>query len=617
MKRCTDYFKSEKTKFVNAILVLGVLIHASIILKPIIQSPFSGDDTFDTMVPMQLRYSGQSPWSFIHQYVTNWSTQEGRFFPVAAIVGFYSHYLFPGRTEYKIAQILIVLIALLFFGMVIYKLFKSFHAGIIAVVILNTALQMRVPFDPLFQFSFQQPSLVIMLCVSLWLFIDGVRKSKYWILGLSAIFFLLALLTYESTILFWPIYLIIILVERPKKYMSTIFISAAPAIGVGLNLLYLRSKTLSTSSGYTSNFELLPMFKTFGKQAIGSIPLSYSQLRTPPFLEPFPDHLHPSSILWLVAVGVSVTVISTAIIKVRTSSHRLNLWSIAIGMMLWLTPALVVGQTSRWQNEVVLGNAYISWFQGALGFSLVLTGSILEIRLLTSRRYRPAAIFVGVVFALVVGVATSAVVTNNPRAVAQFNPGYLWPRETFESAIEVGVFDEVGPENKVLALGAEWWLNAPFIYWWGGPRINEVISQRSTSEWQECVAMAESCIERGNFSYVVATYGTDLSGLRAVMVGNPIKMQAESGVITSTLVTAPRFFIDYPLSLKNESASRDWCLTWGVNNLSTLSQSRLSRNFVVIRAKKDSCLLKAKPEVVVDVYKFNPNQTMLNDNGKD
>ena len=43
-------------------LVLGAYLHSLLITWPILGSAFSGDDTFDSMVPMKLKYSGQSTW---------------------------------------------------------------------------------------------------------------------------------------------------------------------------------------------------------------------------------------------------------------------------------------------------------------------------------------------------------------------------------------------------------------------------------------------------------------------------------------------------------------------------------------------------------------------------
>jgi hypothetical protein len=582
-------------------------ISTLIILWPILGSPFSGDDTFDSMLPMQLSYSGQGSWSYINNYVSNWSAKEGRFFPVAATVGLFSHNLFPGRIEYKIAQLVIVLLALFLFACFVSKLFKNIFAGVLAVLILNTCLQMHVQYDPLFQFSLQQPFLMTVISSSLLFFICGIRSDDYWKLVLSATFYLLALLTYESALLIWPIFVVLIFIERPKKFIKIAMISAVPAVIVGLNLVRLRSKVSTTSAGYTSNFEFARLAKTFAKQAIGSLPMSYSELRTPPFLLSFPEHLNFGSFWWLISVGLSILLAVLVLPRVASTGHKLNIGIVLVGLVLWFVPALVVAQTVRWQNELVLGNAYITWFQGSFGFTLIAIGILLECKMFLAKFPKAVSISGILIFALFIGVATSSVVTNNPRAVAQFNPGYLWPRETFESAIEAGVFDEISAKDPVLALGAEWWLNAPFVSWWGGPRIDQLDSQRAEAQWGSCVSDPNTCLERMGYTNVVTTYGYDLSGPRVVVVGGAKSLGGSVGSITSAVIIGPRIFIDYPSNSTSKLDSERRCLAWSKEKISGLMGSFKTGDVEILEARKESCLLRFSSRITLDAYQFNPN----------
>ena len=596
-----------REKLLKFMLGVAVTISTAIILWPILRSPFSGDDTFDSMIPMQLRFSGQSKWSYISSYVSNWSNNEGRFFPMAAVTGVTSHSLFTGRTEYKIVQLIVVLISLFTFALFVSKLFKNVFAGIFAVLVISTCLQMRAQYDPLFQFSLQQPFLMTVISGSLLFFVYGLRSEGNWKLLISATLYLVALLTYESSLLIWPIFLLLTLIERPKGLVKPVIISIAPAVVVGLNLLRLRSKVTTTSAGYTSNFEFATLAKTFAKQAIGSLPMSYSELNTPPFLQSFPDHLHFGSIWWLLSVGISVVLVFLLLPRVVSTNHKLNIGVVLCGLVLWFMPALVVAQTVRWQSEVVLGNAYITWFQGSFGFTLIVIGILLECQIFLSKLPKALSICGISLFAILIGIATSSVVTNNSRAVAQFNPGYLWPRETFESAINSGVFDEVAPKDPVLALGAEWWLNAPFVSWWGGPRIEQMDSQRAEAQWGACVSDPATCLERQGYTAVVATNGSDLSGLRVVLVGRVKNLAGSVGAITSAVIMSPRVFIDYPNSSPSVMVSQQRCLAWSKEKILQLKGSFEAGDAEVLDAKKESCLIKFGSGIALDVYQFNPN----------
>lgn len=599
--------KIKQSRVQQSLMGAGALVHSLIILWPILKSPFSGDDTFDSMIPMQVHYSGQTNWSYIYNYVSNWSTNEGRFFPVASITGFFSHYLFTARDSYKIVQLLVVLVALSLFVVFVARLFKNFYTGILAVIILNTCLQMRVQYDPLFQFSLQQPFLITILSGSFSLFVSGIRKINGWKLIAASLLYLFAMLTYESALLLWPVFVLLLIIEKPKSYWRALLISAAPAVLVAVNLLRLRSKVSVTSAGYTSNFEIMRLAKTFVKQAVGSVPISYSELQKPAFLESFPAHLNTSSFWWLVAIGISIVLVLALLPKVSSSGHKVNLGAALIGLLLWVVPALVVAQTVRWQNELVLGNAYITWLQGSLGFTLIVVALLLECKTLILKCPRSISIFSVFTFALMVAIGSSSVVTNNPRAVAQFNPGYLWPRETFESAIKAGVFNEVSPRQPVLALGAEWWLNAPFVYWWGGPKIQRMDSQRSVAEWSLCVSDPITCLGRGGYSYVVSTNGYDLSGSRTVMVGHAKAMAGVNGLISRAVLSAPRIFIDYPSKSSSIEDSKLRCLGWGKMQILKTYQSVEAEDLKIIEARKESCLLKFGSRILVDAYQFSPN----------
>ena len=578
--------------------------HALIVLWPILGSAFSADDTFDSMVPMQLQYSGQSNWSFISSYTSNWSRTEGRFFPVAVIIGFYSHYFFPGRTEYKVAQLVLAVVALSMIGFFVGYLLKNFYSGVVAVLVLTTCMQMRVQYDALFQFSLQQPSVMIMFFGSLVLFISGIRHSKYAQVIVSGFVYLLVLLTYETTVLLWPIFLLVILFEKPKKFLAPLVISAVFPTIVVLNLFRLRSKVQSSAAGYTSNFELARVGKTFMKQAVGSIPMTYPEIRTPGFLQAFPQHMHPESFLWLLTIAIGVIVSILGMKRMTTNCHRQNLLLAIMGFGLWAAPALVVAQTARWQNELTLGNTYISVFQSSFGFVLVVIASLCEIKLLILNRSESLTIGLTSVFSVLVLVATSSVVTNNPRAVAQFNPSYLWPRETFESAIKSGVFGEVPAKSKVLALAPEWWFNAPFVLWWGGPKLDAVISPMNKAEWGDCISIAETCVDRLGITHVIVTFGRFTQEPRVVVVGSLQKLTGKNGEIKGVRISTPRIFIDYPTKSNSLIESQSRCLAWGKDRVGSVNGAVDDVDVSVLKFDKSSCLLGFSAKVSFNPYQF-------------
>lgn len=604
MKNFISLWDKHRECFSKILVSLFVSVHASIIVSPILGSAFSADDTFDSMVPMQLKYSGQSKWSFISDYTTNWSRNEGRFFPVSAVIGFFSHYLFPGRAEYKIVQFIFVLTALFVFGLFVKVLFNNFYVGAVAVVLVGTCLQMRVQYDALFQFSLQQPSLVIMYFGSLTFFVLGIRSNNYYKILFSGFLYLLVLLTYETTVLLWPIFILLLLIERPKKYWLTGLIMASFPTAVVLNLLRLRSNVVTTTDGYTSNFEFGSVFRTFAKQAVGSLPISYSEIRPPGFIQSFPAHLNPGSLSWLIAVGSSIFVLIFARSRLETNTHRFNLLLFVVGCYIWLAPALVVAQTLRWQQELTWGNSYITSFQGSFGVVLAILGLYFEIRLLTHKRAPKVFKLAFVLSAVFAATATSSVVANNSQAVAQYNPGYLWPRETFEDSIQNGVFDLVPANSKVLSLGTEWWFNAPFVQWWGGPKLASVVSSMNTAEWSECISDSETCLTRIGYSHVLATFGRVASEPRVVMVGKAVKITGRDGLIKGIRLNSPRIFIDYPTKSNSLFESKNRCLGWGKDRVGHVNGAVDDADVTVLKFNKSSCLLGFSNKISFNPYQF-------------
>ncbi|NBS74855.1 MAG: hypothetical protein EBT78_14615 [Betaproteobacteria bacterium] len=588
----------------NYFLAIGAFLHSLLILWPIIGSAFSADDTFDSMVPMQLRFTGQSTWSFISQYTSNWAKNEGRFFPGAATIGVFSHYLFTARNEYKIVQLIVALLAIFFFGFFVSKLFRSFSGGIVAVLIVNTCMQMHVQYDALFQFSLQQPSVVILLFGSLSFYLFGIRTSSNAKFFIAATMYLAVLLTYETTLLLWPLFPLILLIEKPKKYRFALSSTLLFPTVVAINLLWLRSNVTNNTAGYVSNFSGGVLTSTFLKQAVGSVPMSYSEIQPPGFLESFPHHIHLSSIPWLTAVALSILVLSYAINLFTTLDHRKNVLIILIGIAMWATPALVIAQTVRWQQELTWGNSYITVFQSSFGFALVLIGLISEAKLLLLYSNRIIRIGLCAIFVSVIALSTSSVMTNNSRAVAQFNPSFLWPRNSFENSISNGVFGNVPTGSKVLALNGEWWFNAPFVSWFGGPKLSSLDSPMNTAEWADCISRSETCLNRRGYSYVMNTYGRFPNEPRVVLVGRAEKMTGTDGDIKGIRLNSPRIFIDYPTKSNSLIESESRCLGWGKDRVGNVNGAVDDADVTVLKFDKSSCLLGFSEKVAFNPYQF-------------
>ena len=581
-----------------------IICLGAIILWPIIQSPFSADDTFDSFIPMQMRFSGTSYWHTVRSISENWSTTQGRFFPGAVAIGVLSHVLFPGREEYKIAQLCFAMMALFMFAFFVKVLTKNTYASLLAVLIVIVSLQFRAQYDGLFQFSLQQPSIIILFFLSTSCFVVGLRNNQWRYILLSAFLYLGVMLVYETTLLFWPLFALVVFIERPKRKWWYLSSSAVMPFLVALNLLRLRQAATGTTDGYTSNFAFEPLSLTFLKQSIGTLPLSYSSIKPPKFLETFPSYIDLSSPKWWsVAVCIVMVAVNSLMHLPKLNQRTIGCMAL-LGLLIWFVPAFVVAQTTRWQEELTFGNTYITSFQGVFGFSILLLAGCL---LVTQHHLRiPKAILTSLFSALVllVVLAGSSVLGNNSRVIEQYKPGYLWPRESFESSIEAGVFGNVPKDSKVLALTAEWWFNAPLVSWFGGPKLTSVDSPMNAAEWADCVSISETCLSRRGYSYVMNTYGRFPNEPRVVMVGKAEKMTGTDGDIKGIRLNSPRIFVDYPTKSNSLIESESRCLGWGKDRVGNVNGAIDDVDVTVLKFDKSSCLLGFSDKVSFNPYQF-------------
>lgn len=596
----------RQLKRLDDVAVLGVMtfLIAGAVLWPILRSPFSADDTFDSFIPMQMRFTGTGYWHTVWTISDNWSTTQGRFFPGAVAIGVLSHVAFPGREEYKVIQFCFAMTALFLFALLVKVLTRNSYASILAVLIAIVSLQFRAQYDGLFQFSLQQPSIMILFFLSGIFFVLGLRNDRWHYVLISAFLYLAVMLVYETTLLFWPFFALVVVIELPRRKWTYLLSSAVVPLLVGLNLLRLRQSATGTTAGYTSNFSLKPLLETFAKQSIGTLPLSYSSIRPPNFLQTFPEYIDVSSSLWWTIILALVVVMAISLLNLPIIKNKVLASMALMGVLVWLAPALVVAQTTRWQGELTLGNTYITSFQGVFGISILFVSGSLLVR---KHHKDIPKIFTTALFvvSILCGViAASSVLSNNARVIDQYNPGYLWPRETFEESIRDGVFGDVPNGSEVLALNGEWWFNAPLVFWFGGPKLNRLDSPMNTVEWGDCVSNSDSCLVRRGYSYVMNTYGRFPSEPRVVLVGKLVKLTGSDGLIKGVRLNSPRIFIDYPMKSKSLVESESRCRGWGKDRVGNVNGAVEDADVTVLKFDTSSCLLGFSEKVAFNPYQF-------------
>lgn len=585
---------------------LVLMLVGAAVLRPILWSAFSADDTFDSLLPMNLKFSGESFWSFVNHVVTGWKTNEGRFFPVAVLVGGLSHVWFPERESYKIVQFLLALFVLMLLATFVALLSRSKWTGILAGLMLLAASQMRVQYDPFLQFSLQQPALMTMVLSALILFLLSVRRESTTLLFASMLTFFAATLTYESSALLWPMFPAVALFERRKNIVRWVIPTAiGPSIAV-IHLLYLRSQVSVTSAGYTSNFDLPILLRTFLKQAGASIPMTYSELNSPPFMLGLSDHLRPTDTWWVVGVFLTAALAVLCLTRLPMCSWRQTVALASAGLTLWVLPALVVAQTSRWQSEIVTGNAYIPVYQGNIGFALVAVAAILATANWLRLRKR-ISWGLGLVLVVVLSLGVSSVITNNPRAVAQYDASFRYTRDLFTTSVKQGLFADYRTKESVLTLNPDWWLTASTVKWYGGVRLGKFITPQSAGDFATCINNLEGCQRAFDLDLYLGAYGRYPAETRVVLVGRIERMTGRDGVIKGIRISAPKVFVVYPDSepSSSEAESRTRCSAWFASRMSAAGETVDITHIAVENVTEKYCMLSTQSDVTLNPLRFS------------
>ena len=586
----------------RVLLAAGVLCAATIVMWPVLKSPFCGDDALDSLHPMRLKYSGQSVWSLIWEITNSWRSAQGRFFPGAVSLGVFVHQIFPDLGPYKVVQLFVVLVGLALFVYVVQLLTRSFRAAVVAGLLVVSALQFRVQYDPILQFSIQQPTLMILLLATTAFLINGVRRDATWMLVIAGLFYSCALLTYETTLLLVPMFVVMLWVEKPKGFLIRSLSVVIPAFAAGVNLAYLRASTTTTAAGYTSDLSLSKVVPTFLRQSVGALPFSYAQINTPPFIQRFPHFLDiRTARTWLLVILV-VALLGAALRGLPRVPPK-NLLVLAFsGLSLWLIPALVVSQTVRWQSEVVWGNAYIPVYVEYFGFSLVGLSVILSMRLILLKLKTPIRIVFGAALVILVTAGSVAASSNNRLAVQQYNPGYLWSRQFFERSISRGVFEGLENGDSVFTPGGQLWFEPAFVAWWKGPRLASIVDSIEDPQYMSCVTDTATCVD--HFDGAFLQFGIFPTEIRATIVGNQFELASDGSKFTSLRVADPRIYVELLRSFDSIQVRENRCRSWAVSRYQAQGLTIPVESIDVVSSAENWCILDVRASESIDALKF-------------
>jgi hypothetical protein len=330
-------------------------------------TPYQSDDGLNTAV----RDDPTPLATLVLRYTHQWMVNEGRFFP-GSLAWSYSVFRYTGTLlEYKLVLVGLIAAAVLVVALLVRRLAGRGRAGLVATVVVVGFLQLRGDLDGLLAFAGLLP-LTTALALGATLLLC-TRRGWPWAV-LAAVTYGVALVTYETVLLFLPaLVMVVVAVRRSWRPALALVVPAAVQVAV---VVVLRARLVhETAPGYTLGLDPVAVLRTFAVQLLGAVPLSAVLVGRPAG----------------VAFTASMVVIAVVLAGVPTFLALRRLGPVGpvvdrgpgllalLGAWMWVSSAGLVAVTVRWQETLRPGGAYVPVVYGYVGAALVLLAAGLRI----------------------------------------------------------------------------------------------------------------------------------------------------------------------------------------------------------------------------------------------
>lgn len=340
------------------------------LISAIVVSPWANDDTINKDFRANTLLEGKTLGSQIVYFTTIWMEVAGRFFPGSVSWTFTLFWNVQNRLAYKLILALLIFLALISLTLVVYLFSRSSRLAVLTYFLSIGTVSIRLGFDSITSFTGLLPLTTFLTCGALVFILSAKPPWAYFFGGLL---YLVALLTYESVILFAPLF-VILLWAKTKKWRRTLAI-LIPAALISIIVLALRAKTVvgNVPSAYSVNLDPVMVLATFGKQFSSAIPISQWIFQVPdrPYIQPI--------FILLALLFAGLPSFGALLLVTRDSTWATKKLVIALassGLWIWLVSSVLTATTVRWQNELVWGAGYLNVLYEYFGFALTLSALI-------------------------------------------------------------------------------------------------------------------------------------------------------------------------------------------------------------------------------------------------
>ncbi|MGK2938017.1 MAG: hypothetical protein ACSLFR_09490 [Solirubrobacteraceae bacterium] len=448
--------------------LLAVVGLQVLLLWPLLTTPYMGDDGLNASFSGGMATTHQSFTELTWNVAEGWIVQQGRWFPASFYLGYGQFALVHSMVGYKLLLLLWVVLSTVCVMALVRRLGGGPAVAALVAIGATLTVQFRFYNDPVISYTGLMQSVLAMMALSALLFDVWLRDRRWWALVLSLVLIVLAASTYESAPLLCGMHLVVAIAERHNLRRG--MLASLPALATGAAMLVLslvlRARATAPSPAYEANADLSVFIPAFGKQLLGTLPLSYAAFNPGSvFLfrgDAFVKSMGPASII----AGVLVALVVFWLVREAWNWSFTAPWTpwlaMGLGIVLILAPAAPIALARRYQAELVPGISYLPVYLQGFGLALVAAGLL---GLLRRSLRRTGAVMVVASVVLALGAGSVAAVTH--RANTLVRDGMQPTRDVqlnLRHAVEAGLFaDASSPRTLVTLDAAPYWLTPEFV----------------------------------------------------------------------------------------------------------------------------------------------------------
>lgn len=438
--------------FVLFFLILSINIYS---LKPILNSGFYFDDTYNSQTKSYLNYENKTVDQFNREISNGW-LQHGRILP-GFIYGGYGFWVnaVTSLLQYKIFMIFMHLTVMIIFSILLYRLSKMPSVFFLSFLVLPVFFQFRRSPDPVTSFGFLVPLTFLYLESSLISLNNYLENNKNLYLFFSLFFYLLMLMMfYEIAYIFFPIVACIIyfhkrkLIETLKLSLPYIILSF---IFIAIYFYVLSHATTGTYNGSTININIVLITSALLKQVSASLPLSYLFASKSQYF-----HINPLDYFYSGAIGL----IAAYLLISNKLKRRKFFVFFPFGFLLVLLSTIPIALSKRYQLEVAWGIGYLPVYIAYFGSALILISLLLFLgNKITNSFLR--GIFI-IIISIIIGVASFLNLQNNKLVIEDLNYLFKYPRDLVTASLSSKIVSGIDENSTLITLNDLYWDNSGF-----------------------------------------------------------------------------------------------------------------------------------------------------------